>query len=68
MLPSHLRGCPVQQLALLREVGAPDVAPIDHARREHASLGPGRQQLVELLGSTHQIDMQALHGQRDRRG
>src|SRR2546426_87902 len=50
------------------EIGAPDVAPVDHPQREHPTLGPGLEQLVELpCPRPHEIDVQPCHGEVPRR-
>ena len=45
------------------QVGAPDVAAVDHADRQHAILRPVGQKCVELIRAAHQVQMHAGHRQ-----
>ena len=45
------------------QVAAPDVAPIDHAHRQHRLRRQRGQPRVELLRRPHQVDVEALHRQ-----
>ncbi len=49
-----------------RQVGAPDVAPVDDAERKHQSARRLGGDEVELFGRAHEIEVQAGHRQRQR--
>ena len=62
----HLRGRPLHQRCLLREIRAPYVATVDHTRRQHPTFGPRGEERIELLGRADEIDVQPLHGKGNR--
>src|SRR2546421_7894272 len=57
----------LEQSERRREIGAPHVAAVDHAQRQHPTFGPRREQLIELPWRPYEIDVQTRHRQLPRR-
>ncbi|KJU78246.1 hypothetical protein N619_19345 [Ectopseudomonas oleovorans] len=53
----------MQQLEYLLQIAAPDVAPVDHAQRQHFISRQPIENGRVLLRRTHQVDMQTVHRQ-----
>ena len=58
---------PLKPGQTLGEVRLPDVPPVDDAEGERAVRGPGREQRRELARRPHEIHVQAMHRQGERR-
>ena len=56
----HDRLDPVEDF---RQIGAPDIAAVDHAERDHAVAGQFRD-VIELLRRAHEVEMQSGDGKR----
>ncbi len=64
--PAQFRGNRFEPVEHVREVGLPDVAAVDHAKRQHAVLRKLGDYCVDFGACIDGVQMQALHRQLAR--